>query len=85
MSFCRHSFAGYRMRVSGMAPAAALYAGFSEPKNVWIAFLASGGLAGLAGVGEVAGPLGDREPRSKGGQRLLDLALTHVAPAEDQW
>ncbi|KSW21357.1 MULTISPECIES: ABC transporter permease [unclassified Pseudomonas] len=76
--FCRHSFAGYRMRVSGMAPAAALYAGFSEPKNVWIAFLASGGLAGLAGVGEVAGPLGQLQASVSPGYGFAAIIVAYV-------
>jgi simple sugar transport system permease protein len=47
---------GYRMRVVGAAPHAARYGGFSENKTIWLALLVSGGLAGLAGVLEVAGP-----------------------------
>ena len=56
--FSSRSFAGFRMRVSGQAPAAAAYAGFSERRNVWLALLISGGAAGLAGVCEVLGPIG---------------------------
>jgi simple sugar transport system permease protein len=56
--FTSKMFAGFRMRVSGLAPAAAAYAGFSEPRNVWLAMLISGGAAGLAGVCEVLGPNG---------------------------
>ncbi len=52
------SFAGYRMQVSGQAPAAAAYAGYSERRNVWLALLVGGGAAGLAGVCEVVGPIG---------------------------
>jgi simple sugar transport system permease protein len=51
-------FAGYRMWVSGQAPAAAAYAGFSERRNVWLALLIGGGTAGLAGICEVIGPIG---------------------------
>jgi ABC-type uncharacterized transport system permease subunit len=47
---------GYRMRVVGAAPHAARYGGFSEHKTIWLALLVSGGLAGLAGMLEVAGP-----------------------------
>lgn len=47
---------GYQMRVVGAAPHAARYGGFSENKTIWLAFLVSGALAGLAGVLEVAGP-----------------------------
>ena len=56
--FSSRLFAGYRMLVSGQAPAAAAYAGFSERRNVWLALLISGGAAGLAGVCEVVGPIG---------------------------
>ncbi len=56
--FSSRSFAGYRMRVAGQAPAAAGYAGFSERRTVWLALLISGGAAGLAGVCEVMGPIG---------------------------
>jgi simple sugar transport system permease protein len=47
---------GYQMKVVGAAPHAARYGGFSESKTIWLAMLVSGGLAGLAGVLEVAGP-----------------------------
>lgn len=54
----QHSFAGFKLRVGGLAPGAARYAGFSEQRAVWLAMLIGGGAAGLAGVFEVAGPLG---------------------------
>lgn len=76
--FCRHTFAGYRMQVSGMAPAAALYAGFSEPKNVWFAFMVSGALAGVAGVGEVAGPLGQLQPSVSPGYGFAAIIVAYV-------
>lgn len=56
--FVQRSLAGYKLSVGGVAPGAAMYAGFSSKKAVWLALLISGGAAGLAGVGEVAGPLG---------------------------
>ncbi len=52
------SVLGFRFRVLGQAPRAARFAGFSEPRLVWIALAISGGLAGLAGVLEVTGTLG---------------------------
>jgi simple sugar transport system permease protein len=66
------------MRVSGMAPAAALYAGYSEPKNVWLAFLASGALAGVAGVGEVAGPLGQLQASVSPGYGFAAIIVAYV-------
>ncbi len=56
--FSSRTFAGYRMLVAGLAPAAASYAGFSEKRNIWLALLIGGGAAGLAGISEVAGPIG---------------------------
>ncbi|WP_300030616.1 ABC transporter permease [uncultured Roseobacter sp.] len=56
--FVRYSFASYKLSVGGLAPGASFYAGFSSKRAIWVALLVSGGAAGLAGVGEVAGPLG---------------------------
>src|SRR4029079_1576126 len=56
--FSSRTFAGYRMLVAGLAPAAAAYARFSEKRNIWLALLIGGGAAGLAGISEVAGPIG---------------------------
>lgn len=46
---------GYELRVSGESPDAAHYAGISFLKVSLVVMFLSGGLAGLAGVGEVAG------------------------------
>ena len=56
------SFAGFQLQVGGLAPAAARYAGFSSRRALWLALLLSGGLAGLAGALETAGPLGQLTP-----------------------
>lgn len=56
------SLFGYQVRVVGSAPRAARYAGFSEKKVVWITLLLGGGLAGLAGIVEVAGAIGQLTP-----------------------
>jgi simple sugar transport system permease protein len=59
MSF---TIVGFQVRVLGQAPAAARYAGFSAARIVWFCLLLSGGLAGLAGLFEVAGPIGQLVP-----------------------
>lgn len=46
---------GYEIRVTGENPEAARYAGMDYWRVVLMVMLISGGLAGLAGVGEVAG------------------------------
>ncbi|MCW9033840.1 MAG: ABC transporter permease [Rhodospirillales bacterium] len=53
---------GFQIKVSGQADGAAKYAGFSSKKLVWMTFLFSGGLAGLAGIFEAAGPVGQLVP-----------------------
>jgi ABC-type uncharacterized transport system permease subunit len=56
------TYAGFALQVGGLAPAAARYAGFSSRRALWTALLSSGGMAGLAGALEVAGPLGQLTP-----------------------
>jgi len=56
------SFVGFQLTVIGLAPDAARLAGFGRNRLVWLSFLVSGGLAGLAGVIEVAGPIGQLSP-----------------------
>ncbi|MEP2452155.1 MAG: ABC transporter permease [Nitratireductor sp.] len=56
--FTDRSFLGYKMSVSGAAPLAARYAGFRESAAVWTGLLAGGAAAGIAGMAEAAGPLG---------------------------
>lgn len=46
---------GYQIRAVGMNPRAARHAGISVPRTIFIAMAISGGLAGLAGMAEVAG------------------------------
>jgi len=46
---------GFEIRVVGENPHAARFAGISELKTIVFVMVISGGLAGLAGVGEVAG------------------------------
>ena len=53
---------GFAMRVGGLAPHAARYAGFSSSKALWAALLTSGAASGLAGALEVAGPGGQLTP-----------------------
>ena len=56
--FVERSMTGYKLQVGGVAPDAARYAGFREKRAVWISLCIGGAAAGLAGVFEVAGPLG---------------------------
>ncbi len=53
---------GFEIRVLGQSPRAGRFAGFSQRKMVFFAFLLSGGLAGLAGISEVSGAIGQLRP-----------------------
>ena len=55
--------AGYAVKVVGLAPAAARHGGFSAARTPWATMLLSGGLAGLAGLFEAAGPFGQLTPQ----------------------
>jgi len=56
--FMHQSFIGYQMRVAGESDAAARYAGYSTRRTIWAGMVAGGTMAGIAGVAEVAGPMG---------------------------
>ncbi|BDI04358.1 ABC transporter permease [Sphaerotilus microaerophilus] len=60
--FLFRTYRGFALQVGGLAPAAARYAGFSSRGALWTALLVSGGMAGLAGALEAAGPLGQLTP-----------------------
>ncbi len=53
---------GFEVRVVGAAPKAAAFAGFDAQRLVVFCFAVSGALAGLAGIIEVAGPIGHLQP-----------------------
>jgi len=55
--FMTRAFQGFKVDVVGQAIQAAHYAGFSQQRVVWLSFLAAGGMAGLAGLIEVTGPI----------------------------
>jgi general nucleoside transport system permease protein len=65
--FMKKTFIGFQLKVTGLAEPAARYAGFSSTRAIWIGMLAGGLAAGLAGVGEVAGPLGQLFPTASPG------------------
>lgn len=70
--------AGFAQQVGGLAPAAARYAGFSSRSALWTALLVSGGLAGLAGALEVAGPIGQLTPYVPAGYGFAAIIVAFV-------
>ena len=53
---------GFEIRVVGAAPRAARFGGFNTNQLIILTFAVSGALAGLAGIIEVAGPVGHLQP-----------------------
>lgn len=76
--FVAKAFAGFRITVAGLAPAAAAYAGFSAKRNIWLAFLIGGGAAGFAGIAEVAGPIGQLQPSISPGYGFAAIIVAFV-------
>ncbi|HAL38131.1 MAG TPA: sugar ABC transporter permease [Polaromonas sp.] len=72
------TYAGFTQEVSGLAPAAARYAGFSSRRALWVALLVSGGAAGLAGALEVAGPIGQLTPYVPAGYGFAAIIVAFV-------
>ncbi len=72
------TYAGFALQVGGLAPAAARYAGFSSRRALWTALLISGGMAGLAGALEAAGPLGQLTPYVPAGYGFAAIIVAFV-------
>lgn len=53
---------GFEIRLVGAAPRAARFSGFNADRLILLTFAVSGALAGLAGIIEVAGPIGHLQP-----------------------
>ena len=76
--FLNRSFLGFQLRVAGLAPDAAKYAGFSAKRMVWLGMLIGGACAGLAGMGEVAGPIGQLLPSVSPGYGFAAIIVAFV-------
>jgi len=76
--FVRKSFLGYQMQVAGMANAAALYAGFKRNRMIWVGLLCGGLAAGVAGLMEVAGPIGQLLPTISPGYGYAAIIVAFV-------
>lgn len=70
--------AGFEIKVVGLAPAAARLGGFSQPRTIWISMLAGGGLAGLAGIFEAAGPFGQLTPQFPAGYGYTAIVVAFL-------
>ena len=52
------TYLGFQIKVSGLSLKTANYAGFKGKTMILVVFMISGACAGLAGVGEITGPIG---------------------------
>lgn len=69
---------GFEIRVVGAAPRAARFAGFSSDRLVLFTFAVSGALAGLAGIIEVAGPVGVLQPGISSGYGFTAIIVAFL-------
>ena len=73
----RH-FLGFKIKVLGQAPRAARFGGFSDTRLIWFCFLFSGGCAGLAGLFEAAGPVGQLVPALPAGYGFTAIIVAFL-------
>lgn len=74
----QRSFVGFQIKVLGLDKRAAGFVGFREKRLVWLALLISGGLAGLAGVCEVTGPIGQLVPQVSPGYGYAAITVAFL-------
>lgn len=72
------SLAGYALRTTGAAPEAARYAGMRPRRTIVLAMAASGALAGLVGVNEIAGVQGRLVPDFVAGAGFTGIAVSLI-------
>lgn len=69
---------GYRLKLTGDAPRAARFAGFSAKRTTLAVFAISGGLAGLAGISEVSGQIGQLQPSISPGYGFTAITVAFL-------
>lgn len=70
--------AGYAVKAVGLAPQAARHGGFRADGVTWACLLAGGGLAGLAGLFEAAGPFGQLTPQFPSGYGFTAIIVAFL-------
>ncbi len=75
----RHSLTGFQVRVIGNAPQAGKFAGFKPDRVTYGVLLASGGLAGLAGMIEVSANIGQLQPNVSFGYGFTAIIVVFLA------
>ncbi|WP_213879697.1 ABC transporter permease [Pseudomonas sp. dw_358] len=74
----QRSFIGFQIKVLGLDKRAAVSVGFREKRLVWLALSISGALAGLAGVCEVTGPIGQLVPQVSPGYGYAAITVAFL-------
>jgi len=69
---------GFEIKVVGSAPKAARFAGFNAGQLTILTFVVSGALAGLAGIVEVAGPVGNLRPNISPGYGFTAIIVAFL-------
>jgi simple sugar transport system permease protein len=69
---------GYRLRVTGEAPRAARFGGFDADRTTLAVFAISGALAGLAGMAEVSGQIGQLQPSISPGYGFTAITVAFL-------
>jgi simple sugar transport system permease protein len=69
---------GFQLNVLGQSARAARFGGFSQRRLIWTAFLLSGGCAGLAGLFEAAGPVGQLVPALPAGYGFTAIIVAFL-------
>jgi general nucleoside transport system permease protein len=76
--FLGRTIKGFEIKVVGAAPRAARFAGFSADRLAILTFMISGALAGLAGIIEVAGPVGHLQPNFSPGYGFTAIIVAFL-------
>lgn len=76
--FLYRTVQGFSIRIAGSAPRAAKFAGFDRDRITLFVLALSGGLAGLAGVMEVAGPIGKLQPEISPGYGFTAIIVAFL-------
>src|SRR6516164_8709668 len=69
---------GFEIKVVGSAPKAARFAGFNAGQLTILTFVVSGALAGLSGIIEVAGPVGNLRPNISPGYGFTAIIVAFL-------
>ena len=73
------SLPGFQVKVAGLAPRAARFAGFNQTATIFGAMAVSGGLAGLAGMVEVSANIGQLQPNVSFGHGFTAIIVAFLA------